>query len=74
MLQDLRYALRALARHRTVSIMAVASLGLGIGANAAIFSVVRTVLLRPLIFSDEERVVRVYIVPLGGETRLSPCR
>ncbi|MGH7576383.1 MAG: ABC transporter permease, partial [Longimicrobiales bacterium] len=54
--QDLRHAVRQLAGNRTFTLLAVATLALGIGANAAIFSVVNGVMLRPLPYPDPERV------------------
>jgi putative ABC transport system permease protein len=54
---DLRYAVRSLARVKGLTLTVVATLALGIGANAAIFSVVRGVLLRPLANRDEDRLV-----------------
>ena len=56
---DLRYAARALSRARGLVITVVLTLALGIGANAAIFSVVRGVLLRPLANQDEERLIYI---------------
>ncbi len=56
---DLRYALRALRRDWGFALTFVLTLGLGIGANTAIFSVVNGVLLRPLPYPDAERIVRV---------------
>src|ERR1700723_3047807 len=56
---DLRFALRYLARAKGLSATVVLTLALGIGANAAIFSVVRGVLLRPLVNRDEDRLIYI---------------
>ena len=58
-LLDLKYALRSLARAKGVALTVALTLALGIGANAAIFSVVRGVLLRPLVNRDESRLIYV---------------
>ena len=57
LVQDVRYGLRMLARNRGFAAVAIITLALGIGANTAIFSVVDTVLLRPLPFKDPSRLV-----------------
>jgi len=59
-LRDLKYALRSLSRTKGLAITVVLTLALGIGANAAIFSLVRGVLLRPLVNSDEERLIYIH--------------
>ena len=59
MLTDFRYALRSLGRVKGLTITVVLTLALGIGANAAIFSVVRGVLLRPLANRDEDRLIYI---------------
>src|SRR5439155_21752208 len=59
LISDFRYALRSLARVKGLAITVVVTLALGIGANAAIFSVVRGVLLRPLVNRDEDRLIYI---------------
>jgi len=56
-LSDLRYALRSLSRARGFTLVVILTLGLGIGANTAIFSVVRAVLLKPLPHQDGDRLM-----------------
>src|SRR5690242_4924449 len=58
-LNELRFAVRSLARTKGLTITVVLTLALGIGANAAIFSVVRGVLLKPLVNRDEDRLIYI---------------
>ena len=58
--RDLRYAMRQLRRAPAFSIMAIAVIALGIGATTSLFTVVRSVLLRPLPFRDPDRLVMIY--------------
>src|SRR5882757_3753320 len=57
--RDIRFALRALLRAKGLAATVMVTLALGIGANAAIFSVVRGVLLRPLVNRDEDRLIYI---------------
>jgi len=69
MLQDFTFALRSLARAKGLYLTVVVTLALGIGANAAIFSVVRGVLLRPLVNREESRLlyIRQSAAGIGSE-------
>src|SRR5216683_7359992 len=57
--RDIRFARRSLLRAKGLAFTVVVTLALGIGANAAIFSVVRKVLLRPLVNRDEDRLIYI---------------
>src|SRR5882724_11048447 len=59
LLRDLKFALRSLSRAKGLSATVIVTLALGIGANAAMFSVVRGVLLRPLVNRDESRLIYI---------------
>jgi putative ABC transport system permease protein len=69
-LQDLRFGLRALRKNPAYSLVAIATLAVGIGAGAAVFSVASAVLLRPLPYKDPSRLLRVFETnPLKNWTR-----
>jgi len=57
--QDIRYALRQLNRSRGFAVVAILTLALGIGANTAIFSVIDSILLEPLPFPHQDRLVQI---------------
>lgn len=69
-LRDARYGLRALSRYPAFSLVAVATLAIGIGAGTAVFSFVHAVLLRPLPYARPQELVRIYETnPLRGWTK-----
>ena len=74
LVQDLRFGLRQLRRNPGFTAIAIITLGLGIGANTAIFTVIDAVLLQPLPYPDSGRVVWVneFIPPSSHSTVLTP--
>jgi predicted permease len=66
--QDFKYTMRTLRRDPGFALVAVLILGLGIGANVAVFSVVNTLLLRPLPFPDSQQLVRIVERDAKGES------
>jgi putative ABC transport system permease protein len=60
LLQDIKYGVRVLLKNRSFTAVAVFALSLGIGANSAIFSVVNSIVLRPLPYKDSDRLVTIY--------------
>jgi hypothetical protein len=70
--QDLKYGVRGLRRAPLFSLLAVLTLALGIGANAAVFGVVKSVLLDALPYADADRVMRIYGRWLDGTNPRGP--
>ncbi|HXA66532.1 MAG TPA: ABC transporter permease [Bryobacteraceae bacterium] len=78
--RDVRYGLRALRHNPVFTAVALLTLGIGIGANTAVFSVVNGVLLKPLPYPNAERLVAVWhaapgaagLASVSGDLRLSP--
>jgi putative ABC transport system permease protein len=68
LVSDVRLAVRSLAKHRTVTVVAVATVALSIGVTTAVFSVVNGVVLRPLPFTSADRLVALCEVDRGETT------
>jgi putative ABC transport system permease protein len=68
--RDVRYAVRGLRRTPTFTVVAVATLALGIGANAAVFGVLHAAVLRPLPYDEPGRLVRIYQTVGGADSTL----
>ena len=64
--QDVRFGARTLLRRPTFTVVAVVTLGLGVGANAAVFAVIERMLIAPLPFPDADRLVRIWEVNRRG--------
>jgi putative ABC transport system permease protein len=73
-MQDARYGVRMLTKHKAFTAVAVTTLALGIGANTAIFSVVNELLLRPLPYRDAERIVMLWEVTPEGRHQNTTSR
>ncbi len=71
LVQDIRYTLRRLRHDSGFALAAVLIIGLGVGSNTAIFSIVNTLLFRPMQFRDSERLVWIANAGAGGDGGLS---
>jgi predicted permease len=69
LLRDLHYSVRALTKHPAITAIAVVSIGLGIGANATIFSMVSRFVLRPAPVGDPSTLLSLHIMPLQAGDR-----
>ena len=73
MLQDLKYAIRGMVKRPAFAALVIATLSLGIGANTAMFSIVHSVLLKPLPYDKPDELVYMYgAFKLGNQAMVSP--
>jgi putative ABC transport system permease protein len=74
LIKDIRYSIRSLLKHRRFTMIAVITLALGIAANTAIFSVVNSVLLRPLPYPDSDHLMalREFNMPKQPDAQIAP--
>ena len=68
-LKDVRFAVRSLKKHPVFAAATIATLGLGVGATLAVFTVVNGVLLRPLPYKDPSRIAMIWISSTNAEGR-----
>lgn len=74
LLKDIRYSVRSLLKHPGFTAIVVVTLAVGIGASSAIFSVVNTVLIRPLPYAHAERIVAIQAIGRDGKrVQISPA-
>src|SRR5204862_3945481 len=74
MLASLRFAIRSLARSPGFTFLAIITLGLGIGANTAMFSILNSILLKPLPYPASEQLERIdRATPQNSQGRISPA-
>jgi predicted permease len=70
-LQDVRYGLRTLVHNRVFTVVTILTLAIGIGANTAIFSLLNSLILRPLNVPEADRLVRIFSGPEGASYEIS---
>ncbi|HEY6332615.1 MAG TPA: ABC transporter permease, partial [Blastocatellia bacterium] len=71
--KDIRFGVRLLIKNRAFTLVSVVTLGLGVGATTGIFSVVNSVLLRPLTYGQPDRIVKVSSYRVGKLGQISPA-